>query len=258
MPRCGFSFYGMGDKAWEKMSTAIDLDVEQVKRLYADGNSTIKIGELLGCSYQTVNRRLKASGVDVHKRSLAELNAEEVLALYENGMSARQIDMKFGWGRCTTAKFLRKIGRNPGKNGKYSEMAIRRICPGCGVEFMTHNPDKLFCTKLCCARNRGTRKTDKRRMRHSRAYKKDIPLRKLYERDGGTCYLCGCATDFDDYTVNPDGYAVLGMTYPTRDHVVPLANGGEHTWENVKLACFRCNSLKGAKPLDEFEVTTDA
>lgn len=258
MPRCGFSFYGMGDKAWEKMFTAIDLDVDYIKRLYSEGYSTIKIGKLLGCSYETVNRRLKAAGVNVHKRSLAELNVDEVLALYEGGMSMRQIDMSNGWSNGTTSKYFRKLGIAPGKNGKYSAMPIKRTCPGCGAEFETHNPDKLFCTKLCCSRNRATRKTDKRRLRHSKAYKKDIPLRKLYERDGGTCYLCGCATDFDDYTVNSDGYVVLGMTYPTRDHVVPLAIGGKHTWENVKLACFRCNSLKGAKPLDELEVTIDA
>lgn len=258
MPRCGFSFYGMGDKAWEKMFTAIDLDVDEIKRLYAEGYSTINISERLGCSYQTVNRRLKREGIDVHKRSLAELNAGEVLSLYESGMSAMQIDTRFGWCIGTTTGFLSKIGRNPGKKGKHSGRPIKRVCPGCGVEFETHNPDKQFCTKLCCSRNRATRKTDKRRLRHSRAYKKDIPLRKLYERDGGTCYLCGRATSFDDYTVNADGYVVLGESYPTRDHVVPLAAGGEHTWENVKLACFKCNSLKGAKPLDELEVTIDA
>ena len=170
----------------------------------------------------------------------------------------RQIDLSNGWSVGTTSKYIKKFGLAPGKNGKHSVVALRRTCPGCGVEFETHNPDKLFCTKLCCSRNRGTRKTDKRRMRNSRAYKRDIPLRKLYERDNGICYLCGCATDFDDYTVNQDGYMVIGGTYPTRDHVIPLAEGGEHSWENVKLACFKCNSRKGAKPLDELEVTLDA
>lgn len=258
MPRCGFSFSGVGDKAWEKMTTAIDLDVDQIKQLYAEGNSTIKIGELLGCSYTTVNRRLKEAGVDVRKRSLAELNVSDVLALYKGGMSMRQIDMMNGWSIGSTSKYLRKIGCAPGKKGKHSTASIKRTCPGCGQEFETHNPDKQFCSKTCCSRNRETRKTDQRRMRSSRAYKTDIPLRKLYQRDGGTCYLCGCATDFDDHTVNEDGYKVLGDTYPTRDHVVPLASGGEHSWENVRLACFRCNSLKGAKPLDDLEVTVDA
>ena len=258
MPRCGFSFSGMGDKAWETMFGPLDLDTDEIKRLYAEGYSTIRIGKLLGCSYTTVNRRLKANGVDVRKRSLAELNADEIVALYESGMSMRQIDIDNGWSVGTTSKYLRKLGLAPGKNGKYSVTTIKRTCPGCGTEFVTHNPDKMFCTKLCCSRNRTTRKTDKRRMRSSKAYKKDIPLRKLYQRDGGTCYLCGRATSFDDYTVNVDGYVVLGESYPTRDHVVPLAAGGEHTWENVKLACFKCNSLKGAKQLDELEVTLDA
>jgi 5-methylcytosine-specific restriction endonuclease McrA len=28
------------------------------------------------------------------------------------------------------------------------------------------------------------------------------------------------------------------------DHVIPLARGGEHTMDNVKLACLRCNIRK--------------
>lgn len=32
---------------------------------------------------------------------------------------------------------------------------------------------------------------------------------------------------------------------PTLDHITPLAEGGEHTPENVQLAHFICNSHKG-------------
>lgn len=248
----------MGEKAWETMSTALDLDVEEIKQLYADGNSTIKIGELLGCSYTTINRRLKAEGVDVHKRSLPELKSNEVIELYMHGMSAMQIDQKFGWSVATTAKYLRKIGLTQGKQGKYSAVTIRLTCPECGKEFETHNPDRMFCSKTCGHRNRGTKKTDIRRMRSQRKYKEDIPLRQVYKRDNGTCYLCGCKTNFNDYTVNSDGFMVLGDSYPTRDHIIPLSKGGDHSWGNVKLACFICNSRKGEKLLDDLEVMTDA
>ena len=33
----------------------------------------------------------------------------------------------------------------------------------------------------------------------------------------------------------------------TRDHVMPLSQGGRDTWENVVSACFHCNSRKGGR-----------
>ena len=33
----------------------------------------------------------------------------------------------------------------------------------------------------------------------------------------------------------------------TLDHVIPRSKGGKHTWDNVVIACERCNSLKGAR-----------
>ena len=33
----------------------------------------------------------------------------------------------------------------------------------------------------------------------------------------------------------------------TRDHVMPLSQGGRDHWENVVAACFHCNSRKGGR-----------
>jgi 5-methylcytosine-specific restriction endonuclease McrA len=33
----------------------------------------------------------------------------------------------------------------------------------------------------------------------------------------------------------------------TRDHVHPLSQGGDDSWENVVTACFPCNSRKGGR-----------
>lgn len=38
-----------------------------------------------------------------------------------------------------------------------------------------------------------------------------------------------------------------GDNYPSVDHIVPLAKGGLHSWDNVQLAHFKCNTLKGAR-----------
>jgi len=36
---------------------------------------------------------------------------------------------------------------------------------------------------------------------------------------------------------------------PTRDHIIPLASGGEDIMKNCRLACFLCNSMKGNRKI---------
>lgn len=38
----------------------------------------------------------------------------------------------------------------------------------------------------------------------------------------------------------------------TKDHVIPLARGGNDGIENIVPACGPCNSRKGIKPVDRF------
>lgn len=39
---------------------------------------------------------------------------------------------------------------------------------------------------------------------------------------------------------------------PTRDHIIPVNNGGPHTMANVTASCLSCNSSKGTKTLAEW------
>jgi hypothetical protein len=54
----------------------------------------------------------------------------------------------------------------------------------------------------------------------------------LFKRDANLCLYCG-------------------MRYPTseltRDHVRPISQGGNDTWNNVVTACRRCNNYKGGR-----------
>jgi 5-methylcytosine-specific restriction endonuclease McrA len=45
------------------------------------------------------------------------------------------------------------------------------------------------------------------------------------------------------------GYHARGRTV---GHIVAMANGGAHTWDNVWLECHACNSRKGTKTLPAF------
>ena len=73
-----------------------------------------------------------------------------------------------------------------------------------------------------------------------------ITIDALIRRDGCACYLCGKNTTFTDRR-----WGNFGPDYPTIDHVIPLAAGGLHSWDNVKLACGACNVTKREKVVGE-------
>lgn len=60
----------------------------------------------------------------------------------------------------------------------------------------------------------------------------------IYDRDQGICYLCGNTT-YKEYENLPMNQRA------TIDHIIPLSKGGAHTFDNVRIACWRCNLVKG-------------
>lgn len=106
-----------------------------------------------------------------------------------------------------------------------------RLCPKCRQEH-----ERLTA-------RRSDKKKELRRYRRCQDGDWSISLEKLYERDKGICHICGETCDWNDKTYR-DGTIITGNYYPSVDHVVALANGGKHEWNNVKLAHRICNSLK--------------
>lgn len=58
----------------------------------------------------------------------------------------------------------------------------------------------------------------------------------VFARDGGRCQYCG---------------ARVSRREATYDHVVPRAQGGRTTWENIAIACLPCNQRKGGRTPDQ-------
>jgi 5-methylcytosine-specific restriction endonuclease McrA len=73
----------------------------------------------------------------------------------------------------------------------------------------------------------------------------DISILGLRKRDGDQCAYCDNSLIFG----KTNGYEPLKATI---DHVLPLSLGGEHSWDNVVLACSACNSSKGNRLLSEW------
>ena len=55
----------------------------------------------------------------------------------------------------------------------------------------------------------------------------------IYKRDGHKCQYCGATRRL------------------TIDHVVPKSKGGGDTWQNLVVACSKCNTFKGDKLLEQ-------
>lgn len=129
------------------------------------------------------------------------------------------------------------------KAAEEKEKAKLHECPVCGK--LTRR--KIYCSKECA--NKIYNKNHE--LKRDRKIKgvmvdKDITLQKLYERDHGICYLCGEVCNWDDKEER-DGVIICGNSYPSIDHVIPLSRGGNHSWQNVRLAHRICNTRKGAK-----------
>ena len=64
---------------------------------------------------------------------------------------------------------------------------------------------------------------------------------RIRRRDGDICRYCGVQVNWKDRKSN------VGGTY---DHVIPVSQGGENTYDNVVVACRGCNCRKQARTPD--------
>ena len=87
----------------------------------------------------------------------------------------------------------------------------------------------------------------KRARKYGCEYIPGITLKKLIKRDGLRCAICGGMCDLNDHSWSE----YSGPLYPSVDHIIPMAKGGGHTWNNVQIAHLICNSYKGDNVQDE-------
>jgi len=132
-------------------------------------------------------------------------------------------------------------------NDELTRRLAIHVCKNCGKEFcqmVTGYNSKTYCSEKCQKRYFNRSRSEKRHKKlMQREHDNDISLEKLFKRDNGVCYLCGGSCDWTDGEWR-DGTFIAGPSYPSIDHVKPIAKGGTHTWENVRLACRECNWIK--------------
>lgn len=122
----------------------------------------------------------------------------------------------------------------------------KRECLVCGKAFVSPFSYALTCSKECSRFFKRNARTGRMKaLKKNGELDASITLDALIKRDNEVCHICGERINREDYEYKK-GYICVGASYPTIDHVVPIAKGGTHTWENVKLAHMLCNARKGA------------
>ena len=119
-------------------------------------------------------------------------------------------------------------------------------CRNCGKPFVKEGQSRFYSDECRDSAKKAQRyRHDDRRLRRINASECDsITLDALINRDGLECWICGEPCDLEDsFWIGKTFYA--GNRYPSIDHVIPLARGGTHTWDNVRVAHRICNSIKG-------------
>lgn len=213
---------------------------EQALFLIQEGHTAQEIVKLCGyANISCVFNLAKAHGLKVAK---AHSKMHEAMRKYKaEGHSMREVAEKFSVSS-VTAQYICK-GIAPQKSRPPHLKVKEHPCPVCGK--LTNNPK--YCSEQCRKRANYIIQNVRRRIKiQSAMVDDDITLHDLFIRDNGKCHICGSVCDWSDHSTKNNHFAA-GKAYPTIDHVVPLSKGGQHSWQNVKLAHFGCNSAKGDK-----------
>lgn len=105
---------------------------------------------------------------------------------------------------------------------------------------------RAFCGDECRASyfSRVGKATRRARIRGAERVDSIDPM-QVFERAGWKCYICGQRT--------PQRLrGTIEDNAPELDHVVALAAGGSHTYDNVACCCRRCNQAKHDLTLEEY------
>lgn len=119
---------------------------------------------------------------------------------------------------------------------------VERECEMCGELFYCLDTEANKTCSAECSKKLSNKKHDRRIPKNQRI--DNINIRRLYKRDGGKCYICGGKCDFNDWRTSGKGNKYPGDKYPTIEHIFPVSRGGLDAWDNVKLACWKCNLNK--------------
>lgn len=93
-------------RQYQRPFTADEV-VELVQR-YKAGTTTYELAALYGCKRQTISGKLRSAGVMLRMDSPSEEQIDEMVRLYESGLSLVRVGDRIGVSARTVLKYLRK------------------------------------------------------------------------------------------------------------------------------------------------------
>lgn len=120
------------------------------------------------------------------------------------------------------------------------EIKKPKTCETCGRTFFSQYAKQKYCSKKCKGKRHGATSIRARCRKYGVYYDSNVTPKRIFKRDGYICMICGLVCDKNDKSWN----GFLGPYSPTVDHILALANGGDHVWDNVQCAHAICNSYK--------------
>lgn len=115
-----------------------------------------------------------------------------------------------------------------------------KSCLQCGKIYHSQYSNSTYCSCSCRRKYRKKDSSIRRRCRHYGVYyDSNLKSEDIFKRDNYICQICGLVCDTQDKS-----WGHFGRYSPTVDHIIALANGGTHTWDNVQCAHAICNSYK--------------
>lgn len=209
------------------------------------GGDAQSIASTLGANAATVWAACcKSRGI--HGRACkADFPISQIEREYLSGATTYELAERYGVRHETISRWMRQLGHHRGKFAKRKK-PMKCLC--CGSVFISDAHNAKYCSQRC--RYKDNRRASDYRSRCERfgvEYDESITLDAVFNREHGVCYICGSRCDYHDVSASGG----VGYTYPTIDHVIPLCKGGGHTRDNVKLACWLCNSIKRENELTD-------
>lgn len=140
------------------------------------------------------------------------------------------------------------------KELKRQEAMLTKTCRSCGallISFIATSEERIptvcpTCVSETNKRLKATHRTARKAKQRAVSVESVDPI-LVFERDGWKCHLCGGPTPKEKRGPYEDDA-------PELDHIVTLADGGEHSYRNTACACRSCNIRKGSRSFGQLHL----
>ena len=181
----------------------------------------------------------RACGFEMMRRERSASRSARLTLLAESRKASRQRQCLHCGGQFEAQASAKYCSYNCSVRSKAEEKA-ECACQECGSKFRPDYGDKRrnFCSEFCSSRHF---KRIAKGIARAKSYGADAePINPIaiMERDAWTCHICGVEAP-------RELRGTMRWNAPELDHIIPLAAGGSHTYDNVACAHRACNLEKG-------------